>query len=482
MTPDHQTDTPTTPEPTLDEVLERLDESPAAGDDLYTRARESLETTLADLKLTPQEERALQGELGELREIARKLDDHTVEIAAFGMVSRGKSSVLNALLGRDVFRTGPIHGTTFKKEAEVWEGVAPSADSYGNARLVLIDTPGIDEVEGEVRERLARDVAHRADVILFIVSGDMQRREFEALAELREAQKPILLVFNQIDRYPDADRQAIYDKITNERVRDLVRPCDVVMTAARPDPIRVKVRHLDGTTTTAWEQPEPIIEPLKTRILEVLELEGKALVALNALLQAKDIHESIVEHKLMIRDDDANALIYKFSIAKGTAVGLNPIPFADIAGGLAVDIGMIVALSKAYGVPLTRKTATGLVKDMLRALGTLGVVELATRQIAGWVKASLAGVTLATGWLALPLTALGYAAIGLTQGTTAALTSYVLGQAAKIYLKQGCQWGPKGIKTTIQQILLEAKADSVVERLRDDLKRKIDPRERNRTP
>ena len=143
---------PIPPEPTLDQVLERIDQIPVSADDMYARARESLESTLANLKLTPQEERALQGELGELRDIATKLDDHTVEIAAFGMVSRGKSSVLNALLGRDVFRTGPIHGTTVKKEAEIWEGVAPSEEAYGNARLILIDTPGIDEVDGEVRE------------------------------------------------------------------------------------------------------------------------------------------------------------------------------------------------------------------------------------------------------------------------------------------------------------------------------------------
>ena len=46
----------------------------------------------------------------------------------------------------------------------------------------------------------------------------MQRVEIEALAELREAQKPIILVFNQIDRYPELDRDQIYAKIKDERV------------------------------------------------------------------------------------------------------------------------------------------------------------------------------------------------------------------------------------------------------------------------
>ncbi len=87
---------------------------------------------------------------------------------------------------------------------------------------------------------------------------------------------------------------------------------------------------------------------------------------------------------------------------------------------------------------------------------------------------------MASAGLALPLSVLGFGAIGLAQGGAAATTSYVLGHGAKIYLKQGCQWGPKGIKTVINQILVEAKNDSVLERLRDELKRKIQGGEQTR--
>ena len=46
---------------------------------------------------------------------------------------------------------------------------------------------------------------------------------------------------------------------------------------------------------------------------------------------------------------------------------------------------------------------------------------------------------------------------------------------AKTYLQQGCQWGPRGIKTVVHQILAQAKADSVIDRLREDLKRRVTP-------
>ena len=171
------------PRKTLEPVVEQLEHPPGDGEqhgphgDAVERARDSLEATLAGLKLTPEEEKILAGEIRQLRELTKKLDETTIEIAAFGMVSRGKSSVLNALLGRDVFEVGATHGTTVTRSAQRWEQGARGPAGLDQARLILVDTPGIDEVGGEVRETLAREVARTADLILFIVSGDMQRRE-----------------------------------------------------------------------------------------------------------------------------------------------------------------------------------------------------------------------------------------------------------------------------------------------------------------
>jgi small GTP-binding protein len=457
----------------LKELLSQLESQVSEKDEVVERARESLEATLASLKLSPEEEAALAGEIAQLRELGRKLDESTIEIAAFGMVSRGKSSVLNALLGQDVFKVGATHGTTIARAAQRWQHDESGRPGLEGTRLIVVDTPGIDEVGGEVREALANDVARHVDLILFVVSGDMQRREVEALKELREVHKPIILVFNQVDRYPELDRDQIYAKIKDERVKHLIRPDDVVMTAARPDAYKVKIQLPDGTTQVQWERPAPLIEPLKARILDVLEREGNALVALNTLLIAGDLHSEIVARKIRIRDDAANRLIWNFALATGAAVALNPIPLADIAGGLAVDVGMIVALSNVYGIPLTRRTAASLVRDMMLALGAMGAVGVFGRLIASGIKSSLAGVTILSGGLAAPLTALGYGVFGLAQAATAASTSYVLGHGAKTYLRQGCQWGPRGIKTVIQQIIAEAKADSVIDRLRDDLKKRL---------
>ncbi len=456
-----------TPEPEpLDSLLEPLESDQ---DDLLRQARESLEQTLAGLNLTPAEEQALAGELGQLRDLAAKLDATRIEIAAFGMVSRGKSSVLNALAGKDLFRTGVTHGTTTTRGEHPWDTATVSSPALDGVQLVLVDTPGIDEVGGEIREAMAQTIARHADLILFIVSGDMQRREFEALSELRAANKPILLVFNQIDRYPDADRDAIRAKIQDERVRSLIRPDDIILTAARPDPFRVKIRHPDGSTTIEWERPEPIIEPLKVRILEVLEREGKALVALNALLFAGDLHREIVAHKVRIRDEAASRLIWNYALAKGVAVALNPIPVADMAGGLAVDIAMVVALSRLYGLPLTKKSADRAGPPDGRGAGRPGRGR--GRHPALRQRGEIApGGRLGRQRRPVPAR---LRRDGIGPRRQRRVHVLCVGSGREDLPPAGLPVGPRGIKTVLHQILEEAKADSVLDRLKDELKQKV---------
>src|SRR5438045_4837440 len=134
----------------LTDLLDELDRQ-AETNDTVERARESLEETLAGLKLTPEEEQAMAEELRQLRDLTRKLDETTIEIAAFGMVSRGKSSVLNALIGQEVFQVGATHGTTVARAAQRWEQSAVHRPGLEGARLVVVVTPGIDEVGGEGR-------------------------------------------------------------------------------------------------------------------------------------------------------------------------------------------------------------------------------------------------------------------------------------------------------------------------------------------
>ena len=106
------------------------------------------------------------------------------------------------------------------------------------------------------------------------------------------------------------------------------------------------------------------------------------------------------------------------------------------------------------------------------ALGTLGAVEVLVRLVASGVKSSLAGLTVLTGGLAVPLTALGYGAIGLAQGDRR--DDLVRPRPRRQDLSPaGVPVGAAGSRPLSRQILAEAKADSIVDRLRDDLKKRL---------
>ena len=187
----------------------------------YKQAQTALREMVTNLDLSASETQGLEMEIADLEAMLTKLESMVIQIAAFGMVGRGKSSLLNAMVGQEVFETGPLHGVTRDAQTVNWTiseetfGESQSAlrvtfeSSSGQSRVELIDTPGLDEVDGETRTALAEQIAQQADLILFVISGDMTKLEHEALSQLREARKPILLVFNKVDQYPQADRIAV---------------------------------------------------------------------------------------------------------------------------------------------------------------------------------------------------------------------------------------------------------------------------------
>jgi small GTP-binding protein len=479
-------------DPELRSLAQELDSAILSFEDIqaelnYKQAQTALKDLVANLDLTPQERAGLEAEIEQLQTMLGNLERRVLQIAVFGMVGRGKSSILNALLGQAVFETGPLHGVTRTAARASWsiseETVGDSEaclrvtlPGLGESQVEMIDTPGLDEVDGETRAALAKQVAQQADLILFVIASDMTKVEHEALSQLREAGKPILLVFNKIDQYPQTDRMAIYQKIRDERVRELLSPDEIVMAAASPL-VAKATRRADGSMGVELSPSAPQVEELKLKILEILHREGKALVALNTMLYADNLNEQLVQRKLAIRDKSANVLIWRAVITKAVAIALNPVTVVDIFSGAVIDVALILSLSKLYSIPMTQAGAVGLLQKIAISMGGISASEL----LATLGLSSLKGLL----GLSAPVTggaSLGpYLSVALTQAGVAGVSSYGIGQVTKAYLANGASWGADGPKAVVNRILATLDEASILNRIKDELRSKLDLQHRQST-
>ncbi|MDJ0862585.1 MAG: Era-like GTP-binding protein, partial [Gammaproteobacteria bacterium] len=226
------------------------------------QARESLRALVEDPRVPDRVRASLSSEFEQVQTMLDKLEQGHLHIAVFGRVSVGKSALLNALLDRQVFSTSPLHGETREMKVASWE----EREAGG---VCLIDTPGINEVEGEDRERMAHEVAGRADLILFVVEGDITDTEFTALRMLVNEGRPVLLVLNKVDRYSGTDRDLLLATL-RERTRDLL-PSDRILAAAADPAERVYIQ-LDeqGNETEQVRRPAPDVAALRERLWTIL--------------------------------------------------------------------------------------------------------------------------------------------------------------------------------------------------------------------
>ena len=325
--------------------------SPEGGreDSPLGRARDSLRALVEDPKLPAAVRDGLSEELGHVQAMLERLEQGHVHIALFGRVGVGKSALINALLGERRFSTSPLHGETRAPQSARWE--ERQVHERGAGGVFLIDTPGIDDIEGEARERMAREVGRRADLVLFVVDGDTSATEIQALRVLAEEHKPLLLVFNKVDRYTEGERAVLVEALTL-RCRGLLGSDRIVCTAAEPGPrIYIEI-DASGRETETLRRADPQVQALREALWAILESEGKALAALNATLFAGEVSDTISSRVLAIRRDLAAAVIRSYCLVKGVVVGLNPIPISDLLAAGAADVGLVLHLARIYGLPM----------------------------------------------------------------------------------------------------------------------------------
>lgn len=404
------------------------------------------------------EREALAGELRELRAMAEKLRNGRVEVVLLGEISTGKSALINALAGDGA---APVHvrgGWTQDVWRFDWGGVDYRLPGLDRSGLVLVDTPGLNEVGGADRGAMARRAAERADLVVFVTDSDLNETEHNVLRDLSAAHKPILLVVNKCDLYTQAER-ADLQRALLERAAGLIDEGNVVFTSARPREVEYVVESAAGTHRTEWRRPAPTVGELKARILELLDADGAALVALSASLYAADRTDRVGAIRVKLRNDQATRVVWTYAVAKATAVSLNPVGLVDVAGGAAVDAAMVATLAGVYGMSVTPANAGALALSIGKAAGWVLLSQVAASYGASLLKHVSFGA-------ATPLTA-------VPQGAAAGYGSYIVGQASRFYFEHGASWGPRGAKSVVADVIRNTDGRWVTGRLKEEIRKKL---------
>jgi uncharacterized protein (DUF697 family) len=219
------------------------------------------------------------------------------------------------------------------------------------------------------------------------------------------------------------------------------------------------------------QRGQPQVEALKLKILEILDREGLSLVALNTLLYADELNETIINKKQNIRSQAADTVIWNSVMTKAIAVALNPITVLDVLTGAIVDIAMIFTLSRLYGLPMTQAGAAQLLRTIAIELGGLSISELLVTFGLSSLKGVLGASAPATGGLSLA----PYTSVAMAQAAAVGVATYGIGQVTKRYLTNGARWGPGGPKSVVSSILNDLDEASILSRIKTELAAKVTP-------
>lgn len=394
-----------------------------------------------------QDEVARQVLLNRSQDIETNLSQGSIQVVIFGTVSAGKTSLVNALMGRMVGQVNAPMGTTINRETYRLElkGL--------NREILIIDTPGILEVgePGAQRSEIARTLATEADLLLFVVDNDLLQSEFYPLRNLAKMGKRSLLIFNKTDLYTEADKNQILMKL-RERVTGFISPQDIIAIAANPQPINLE----NGDTF----QLEPDIMPLIHKIATTLRAEGEELIADNILLQSQKLGEEARHLIDSQRRRQAEKIVDRYQWIGAGAIAVTPLPVVDLLATAAVNAQMVVEIGKIYGSELNMDRGRELALSLAKTLGSLGIVKGAIQLVATALHFHIGTIVVGKA----------------IQGITAAYLTRIAGRSFIEYFRQDQDWGDGGMTEVVQrQFQLNRRDEFVRGFIQDAIARVVEP-------
>ena len=343
------------------------------------------------IDLTNYEKCNLNNEIISLNQQLFRLHEKQLRIGIYGKAGVGKSSILNLLLEKNVFKTGIINGTTKNIEREEWNFKHQSLRT-----IELIDAPGFDFCDIKDPENIFSQI-NSSELILFTIAGDINRKEVSQINSFIKNGKKIILVFNKIDMWKGNDLKEI---LKNIRLK-------------LPQYIKI-----------------PIIinskNNIRNQLSELINNYGESLLTLNSLQLADKLFLKIKEQRLKKRQREAQSIIGKFATIKASGVALNPLVLLDIAGGFALDTALVSELSKVYGLNIKGESARKIIKKISINNIFLGATQISINTSFNLLRK----VFLATAPFTNGLSLLPYGPIAILQAAISVRSTKIVGKLA----------------------------------------------------
>ncbi len=360
-----------------------------------------------------------------LKRFAEKELAERLEIVAFGTVSSGKSALLNLLAGSKVFQSDARGGTTIQRNEIPWPG---------HDQVILVDTPGLGEVEGEKRVAEAALAARDADLVLLVIDGPLREHETRLCDKLSEMEKRVLVCLNKGDWYQSDDQLKLASQIRSQLGKWLEDEQDLVMVQAAPV-TRTRVRvSADGRELTEEVEVPPQIDELSNRMLKVVEGEGKSLLLANLLWQSRGLLEDAKQAVRTAIDRRAWKVVERYTWGAGGAAALSPFPVVDLVTGCAISTKMVMELAKVYRQDVDLELAISLLGQLGKNLVSILGVSVATPAVTSIVASMLKAVP-----------GVGTLAGGLMQGAVQALITRWIGAIFITYLRNEMEYPDGGL-------------------------------------
>lgn len=150
-----------------------------------------------------QEEKSFLEQVDAWHEDTVRSFNDTLNIVVIGNVSSGKSSLINAILGRDrnnmIASVGATSGTS--------SGIqAINLDE----RVRIVDSPGLYDIESK-RSNITKDFLRFVDVGILVISGPADSVQRKHVQDLQHKVVRSFVVLNKIDQWDELDPRALSD-------------------------------------------------------------------------------------------------------------------------------------------------------------------------------------------------------------------------------------------------------------------------------